>query len=91
MSSTEGKKDLNQGRAPNEKTDTSNLLAGGQGALLLGQVGRPAPTPSCLLAGPAALPPHADEACEPAHAQLRALGAGLRPAAPGQEAATFAV
>ena len=39
MSSTEGKKDLNQGRAPNEKTDTSNLLAGGQGALLLSMAG----------------------------------------------------
>ena len=30
MSSTEGEKDLNQGRVPNEKTDTSNLQVGDQ-------------------------------------------------------------
>lgn len=55
--------------------------------------GRARTTPTSLLspAGPAALPSHADEAREPAHAELCALGAGLCPAAPGQEAATSAV
>ena len=39
MVSTEGEKDLNQGRAHNEKTDTSNLQAGDQGTLLLSMAG----------------------------------------------------
>ena len=40
MSSTEGEKDLNQGRASNEKTVTSNLQVGNQGTLLLSMAGR---------------------------------------------------
>lgn len=52
----------------------------------------PAGSPGLLSpAGPAALPADAHEAGEPAHPQLRALGAGLRAAAPGQEAAAPAV
>lgn len=39
MSSTEGEKDLNQGRASNEKTVTSNLQVGNQGTLLLSMAG----------------------------------------------------
>lgn len=35
--------------------------------------------------------PYADEAGEPAHAQQRPLGAGLRPPAPGQEAPAAAL
>lgn len=35
--------------------------------------------------------PHADEAGEPAHAQQRPLGAGIRPPPPGQEASAAAV
>lgn len=42
-------------------------------------------------AGPAPFPTHAHEAGEPAHPELCALGAGLCIAAPGQEAAAFAV
>ena len=49
------------------------------------------PPTSLATLGPAAFPANADEARKPAHAQLRALRAGLRPAAAGQEAAAFAV
>lgn len=51
------------------------------------------PSSTCLLspAGSAPLPTHAHEAGEPAHPELRAFGAGLCPAAAGQEAAASAV
>lgn len=80
-------------KRPQVRGPSGRLQPQGQGAAnhqvarrpLLISAARPPP------AGPAPLPAHADEAREPAHAELRALGAGLCPAAPGQEAAASAL